>query len=175
MEATQCTGGWKELRRMRQLGQRIFAEELWLLGGAGIGLGQLIEGGVAVRDVHYAARQWQRLEQLLGTAEGTNVDGCNPGEHLTRYIRLYGQRNVAQIDVTLIGVCIVEGQIDTFLTLEVCVILAHLGQYANLIDHGLDHIARGGGGGAGRRNLELAALLAFPLGLLLLTDSWAYH
>lgn len=176
MQAIQRTGGWEELRRMRQLGQRIFAEELWLLGGARIGLGQLIEGGVAVRDVHYAARQRQCLQELLWTAEGTNIDGCNPGEHLPRYVCLYGQRNVAQIDVTLIGVCIIEGQIDTFLTLEVCVVLAHLGQYANFIDHGLDDVARGEGGGrAGSRKLGLAALLAFPCWPLVLTDSWAYH
>lgn len=140
MEAAQCTGGREELRCMRQLGQRIFAEELRLLRGTCIGFGQLIEGGVAVCDVHNASREGQCLQKLLGTAEGANVDGGNAGEHLPRHVCLYGQRNVAQIDVRLIRVCIIEGQIDTLLALEVCVVLAHLGQNANLVDHSLDHV-----------------------------------
>lgn len=139
-EAAQCSGGREELRRVRQLGQRIFAEKLRLLGGTRVGLSQLIEGGVAVCDVHDASREGECLQQLLGTAEGTNVDGGNAGEHLTRHVRLYGQRNVAQIDVRLIRVCIIEGQIDALLALEVSVVLAHLGENSDLIDHGLDHI-----------------------------------
>lgn len=125
---------------MRQLGQRIFTEELRLLGGTRVGLGQLIEGGVAVCDVHDASREGQCLQQLLGTAEGANVDGGNASEHLTGHVCLYGQRNVAQIDVRLIRVCIVEGQIDALLALEVSVVLAHLGQNADLVDNRLDHV-----------------------------------
>lgn len=93
-----------------------------------------------MRYVHNAARQRQRLEQLLWTAEGANINRRNARQHLARNVCLYRQRYVAQIDVALIGVRIVEGQIHAFLALEIGFIVAHFGEYANLIDHCLDHI-----------------------------------
>lgn len=95
-----------------------------------------------MRYIDNAPRQWERLKQLLGTAECADIDGGNARQHLAGDIGLNGQRYIAQINVTLICVRIVEGQIHTLLALKVRVIVAHLGEYADLIDHRLDHVAK---------------------------------
>lgn len=139
---------WREqLGRVRELGQRILIENLWLVRGTGVRSAQLIEGGVAVRDVHNASGQGKGFQEFLGAAEGSQINGCDAGQHLTGDIGLDGQRDVAQVNVTLVAVRVVEGQIHAFLALETGVILAHLRQDSDLVDHRLDHIA-----GRKRRN-----------------------
>jgi len=61
--------------------------------------------------------------------------------HLVIGGRLDGQRDVAQVNVALVAVRVIEGQIHALLALETGVVLAHLRQDANLVDHRLDHIA----------------------------------
>lgn len=136
--------GREQLSRMRQLGQCVLVEYLWLIGGTGVGFAQLIEGRVAVGDVHNATGQRQCLQQFLRAAESSQVHGCDASEHLTGDVRLDGQRNVAQVNVTLVAVCVVEGEVDALLALETGVILAHLRQDADLIDHRLDHVTKNG-------------------------------
>lgn len=70
------------------------------------------EAGVAVRDVDNGAGQRQRLDDVVGVLNGTDVHRCDAGQHLAGYVRLHGQRNVAQVQVAAVRVRIEEGQID---------------------------------------------------------------
>lgn len=70
------------------------------------------EAGVTVRDVDNGAGQRQRLDDVVGVLNGTDVHRCDAGQHLAGYVRLHGQRNVAQVQVAAVRVRIEEGQID---------------------------------------------------------------
>lgn len=77
-------------------------------------MAQIDETGVAVGDIYYRSREWQRGKDVGGILNGTQVDWCNASQHLPRHIRLHWQWNLAQIKVASIRFCIKECQIYAF-------------------------------------------------------------
>lgn len=93
------------------------------------------ETGVAVRDVHDRAGQRQRLDDVVGVLDGTDVHWRDAGQHLAGEVRLHRQRNVAQVQVAAVRVRIEEGQVDAFVSTRIMGVVLDLSTYIRSVQY----------------------------------------